>query len=425
MPASTAWTPTTLGQLGRYLNGRGFKKSEWSDRGRPIIRIQNLTGSSDVVNRFVGEVDDRHVVRAGDLLVSWAATLGAYVWTGEEGVLNQHIFKVESFINPRFHKYLLDYKLAELMRHTHGSGMVHITRSNFDNVPVAVPDRGEQRQIVDILEDHLSRLDAADGYVDASVRRLRGLEEQLVLSHVLPADGAGAQSVWQAAEGTLSPLPDGWRWLVLDDVAEVVGGVTKDAKRQADPSFVEVPYLRVANVQRARLDLAFVTTIRVARERADQLRLLPGDVLMNEGGDRDKLARGWVWGGEVEGCIHQNHVFRARPNKATVRPEWLAWCANTYGARWAQRHGRQSVNLASISLSTIRRMPIPVPPLAAQDSALEAIGAGRAAIDDLGASLEATALRSRSLRRALLAAAFSGRLTGHASDMDRAEELAS
>ena len=133
------WKRTTLGDLGRYLNGRAFKKNEWSSHGRPIIRIQNLTGSSTAYNYFEGELEDRYIVQPGDLLVSWAATLGAYIWHGPEAVLNQHIFKVESNIDVRFHKYLLDHMLSDLMRHTHGSGMVHITRGRFDSMPVSVP----------------------------------------------------------------------------------------------------------------------------------------------------------------------------------------------------------------------------------------------------------------------------------------------
>src|SRR5438105_4958984 len=115
-----------------YLNGRGFKKSEWSDIGRPIIRIQNLTGSGESFNYYNGDAEDRHTVREGDLLVSWAATLGVYVWRGPEAVLNQHIFKVESQIEPAFHRHLLEHVLSDLQRQTHGSGMVHITKDKFD-----------------------------------------------------------------------------------------------------------------------------------------------------------------------------------------------------------------------------------------------------------------------------------------------------
>lgn len=90
------WEDTTLGKLGRYINGRAFKTSEWSKAGRPIIRIQDLTGSNRNPNYYNGQIEDRYIVRPGDLLISWSATLGAYIWDGPEAVLNQHIFKVES-----------------------------------------------------------------------------------------------------------------------------------------------------------------------------------------------------------------------------------------------------------------------------------------------------------------------------------------
>lgn len=423
------WRETNLGSLGKYHNGRGFKKSEWRDQGRPIIRIQNLTGSSDSFNYYQGDADERHVARQGDLLMSWAATLGAYIWTGPESVVNQHIFKVESNIDRKFHKYLLDFKLEELRRQAHGSGMVHITRAKFEGLLVQVPESiAMQRRIVAILEDHLSRLDAAEHLLVDSCARLSNLQERLISSALLGEAAAGRRSAVMPApcgtdDGRLVDLPVGWGWQRLGKIARVVGGITKDAKKQSDPKFVEVPYLRVANVQRGRLDLSHVTTIRAPAGRAEALRLLPGDVLMNEGGDRDKLARGWVWSGEIDNCIHQNHVFRARVIDRAIEPRLLAWAANTIGSSWAQRNGKQSVNLASISLSKIRQMPIPVPPVHAQATICARLDNQLAAVDRLEASLQAASLRSIALRRALLSAAFTGGLAGAASDTEVVHEL--
>lgn len=157
----TGWTLTSMGQIGRYLNGFAFSSKTWARSGRPIIRIQNLTGSGSEFNYFEGEIEDRYIVRDGDLLFSWAATLGVFVWRGPEAVLNQHIFKVESRVNKSFHRYLIEHKIAEMMQQTHGTGMVHITKKKFDAVPVFEPPMVEQEKIVEILEEQLSRLDAA------------------------------------------------------------------------------------------------------------------------------------------------------------------------------------------------------------------------------------------------------------------------
>src|SRR5690349_7635001 len=107
---------------------------------------------------------------------------------------------------------------------------------------------------------------------------------------------------------SLPSIPSSWAWTTLGEIAEVVGGVTKDTKKQSDPALPLVPYLRVANVQRGRIDLRSVAEIRVPSATAERLRLRPGDVLLNEGGDRDKLGRGWIWEGQLSECIHQNHV---------------------------------------------------------------------------------------------------------------------
>jgi restriction endonuclease S subunit len=174
------WVRTQMGEIGRYINGKAFKSQDWKSSGRPIIRIQNLTGSSAKFNYFNGEIEDRYVVRTGDLLFSWSATLGTYIWKGPEAVLNQHIFKVESNIDRTFHRYLLDFKIQEMLLQTHGSGMVHITKKSFDAIEVNIPPIDEQHQIVEFLEDHLSRLDISVSMADTMEKQSIGLRRSLL-----------------------------------------------------------------------------------------------------------------------------------------------------------------------------------------------------------------------------------------------------
>lgn len=187
----------------------------------------------------------------------------------------------------------------------------------------------------------------------------------------------------------MSNLPDRWewthssameqingdtiKWVRLDEIADVVGGLTKDIKKQSDPNFVEVPYLRVANVQRGYLDLQKLSTIRVSEKTLDKLRLEPGDILFNEGGDRDKLGRGWIWEGQVADCIHQNHVFRARLRSQDYDPKFISMHGNTFGRTWFEKMGKQTTNLASLSLKTIKSFPVPKISLDQQRSIVAAI----------------------------------------------------
>jgi type I restriction enzyme, S subunit len=208
----------------------------------------------------------------------------------------------------------------------------------------------------------------------------------------------------------LFSIPDSWVWTTLGEIAKVVGGVTKDSKRQSDPKLSEVPYLRVANVQRGYLDLRIVARIRVPESTLEKLRLQPGDVLLNEGGDRDKLGRGWVWQGQIPDCIHQNHIFRARLVEATVHPKFLAWYANECARSWFDQMASQSVNLASISLSNIKRLPVPLPPYEEQEGIVAILDDYLSLLEASVSAVEEVKQRASALRRSLMAEAFGGRL---------------
>ncbi|WP_326824884.1 restriction endonuclease subunit S [Streptosporangium sp. NBC_01756] len=211
---------------------------------------------------------------------------------------------------------------------------------------------------------------------------------------------------------TLFSIPDSWAWTTLGDIAEVVGGVTKDSKKQSDPDLPLVPYLRVANVQRGYLDLEKITDIRVPEATVEKLRLQPGDVLLNEGGDRDKLGRGWVWDGQIKDCIHQNHVFRARLHTGVMIPKLLAWFANECAREWFDRNAAQSVNLASISLSKIKSLPVPIPPVGEQRRIAAALESHLLRLDVGGKGVVKSVTRSKALWRSVLNDAVSGRLVG-------------
>lgn len=338
----------------------------------------------------------------------------SYLINGPAWVNNHaHVLRTRPDLDRRFLNYYLNS--ADYRGLANGTTRLKLTQAAMRRLPVPVPDLEEQCRIVDVLEDHLSRIDAADQGLQASIAKLNRLRERTIV-HALtmsdePERSTAALDAAGTVDGDLPTLPVGWSWARLGDVAEVVGGITKDAKKQADPTFVEVPYLRVANVQRGHLNLDMVTTIRVDPTKAKALTLEQGDVLLNEGGDRDKLARGWVWEGQIDGCIHQNHVFRARIHEPRLDPYFLSWTANTFGGRWAERNGKQSVNLASISLSMIRKMPVIVPPAGVAHDVVNALRDQLQSYERLAASLTDARMRGAALRRSLLAAAFDGLLT--------------
>ena len=84
---------TRMGDIATYINGYAFKPTDWTESGLPIIRIQNLNDANAKYNYFDGEIDSKYLVTTGDVLVSWATHLEAYIWDGNSAWLNQHIFK--------------------------------------------------------------------------------------------------------------------------------------------------------------------------------------------------------------------------------------------------------------------------------------------------------------------------------------------
>ena len=143
-----------LGDLATYVNGYAFKPSDWGDTGLPIIRIQDLTGNSYQLNRYKGDYPARIEVNDGDVLISWSASLGVYVWQRGKALLNQHIFKVvfdKLPINKDYFVFAVEHKLAEMESKTHGATMKHIVKKDFDSTTIPYPAIEEQAEIAERL----------------------------------------------------------------------------------------------------------------------------------------------------------------------------------------------------------------------------------------------------------------------------------
>lgn len=207
----------------------------------------------------------------------------------------------------------------------------------------------------------------------------------------------------------------------LRDLAVLKGGITKGNKRSRTSPTRLVPYLRVANVQRGFLDLEEVKEIEADETEINALQLQPGDVLFNEGGDRDKLGRGWIWNGELPICIHQNHVFRARIRDGMLLPKLLSWYGNSVGQLYFLEHGKQTTNLASINLTLLGDLPVPVPPPAEQAPLVAEVETQTSRIEAGVAALTRVQANLKRYRASVLKAACEGRLVPTEAELARRE----
>ena len=202
-----------LGDIATYVNGFAFKPTDWSDTGLPIIRIQDLTGNSYQANRYNGKYDSKYEVIDGDVLISWSASLGVYVWHGETALLNQHIFKVvfdKVDVDKNFFIHQVKAILERASSAAHGATMKHLTKPVFDALSFYLPNIDEQREIAD-------KLDKVYALIEYRKQQLDKLD-QLVKSRFIEMFGDPVAN------------PMGWNKKKLSDECDIITGNTPSRK---------------------------------------------------------------------------------------------------------------------------------------------------------------------------------------------------
>lgn len=286
-------------------------------------------------------------------------------------------------------------------------GQQRVPADFLKSYPIALPPLAEQTRMIDASGALIARTDRATielSKIPALIARYRSIVLDLAFSGRLTAD------LRRHPAADTGSLPQSWKIRALGEISEIQGGIQVGRRRKAEEALVEVPYLRVANVQRGWLKLDEIKTISVTEAERDRLLLKEGDVLMNEGGDRDKLGRGWIWEGQIESCIHQNHVFRIRLGDGILPPRYLSHFANEKGQSYFFDEGTQTTNLASISKSKVAALPVPVPPWAEAVEITRRIEEAFGWLDRVAADHAAAMALLPQLDAAIWAKTFSGAL---------------
>lgn len=260
--------------------------------------------------------------------------------------------------NPEFFHYVLRTpafaKEAERWSYGITSDQWSLRSSDFKQIYCQRPPRNEQDAIVQFLR-HVDAIFNRLIRAKRSVIELLEEQKQVVIDNQISTSNVDADK----------------RWTRLKYVADVQTGITL-GKRYSE-AVREYPYLRVANVQSGRVDLATVKKVAVSDSERASSTLRPGDVLMTEGGDIDKLGRGCVWKGEIPNCLHQNHVFAVR-TKAELEPEFLVLVMmSQHGRSYFQSTAKRTTNLASTNQTTIRNFPFCLPSVEKQREILNLV----------------------------------------------------
>ncbi|WP_048690594.1 restriction endonuclease subunit S [Catenovulum maritimum] len=221
----------------------------------------------------------------------------------------------------------------------------------------------------------------------------------------------------------LPDIPKEWAYERLAHISFVGSGMSVSKSRKLEEP-IDVSYLRVANVQRGQLILDEIKEMPVEKSKLKDLRLKKWDVLFNEGGDRDKLGRGWIWEDQVSPCITQNHVFRASTYIPTeYHAKFISHWGNTFGRDYFEKGGKQTTNLASINKTVLSMFPVPVPCFQEQKEIILKLDDCFSFIDKIEAELIESERKSEALRQSILKKAFSGQLVSQDPNDEPAIEL--
>ncbi|MEA1940735.1 MAG: restriction endonuclease subunit S [Pseudomonadota bacterium] len=300
-----------------------------------------------------------------------------------------------------------------------------VSYKSISGFEVMVPPAPEQKRIaakIDSLTAKSARARTELAKIEALVERYKAAIYLDAFTTAPDQSSTGELNDWTRLLSARA-LPPHWARVRLGDIAEIQSGIALGKKRRPDQKLIELPYLRVANVQRGHLNLTDVKSTSVTEAEAEKLLLQPGDILMNEGGDRDKLGRGWVWSGEVYRCIHQNHVFRVRLKDRDFPPKYISHFANEFGKRHFFDEGTQTTNLASISKTKLSQLPVAIPPAHEAKQIVLHLERRLRFLDTVRQACHDATQMSLRLDCSILTQAFNGQLVLQSPDDEPAIEL--
>jgi type I restriction enzyme S subunit len=401
--------------------GSALSADEYVEEGVPLINPSDLRGGciiSDKAVKVPEGVANRmaaYRIQAGDLVLGRRGELGRYGLVGakEAGFLcgtGSLIVRPNSELNARFFGYFLETAEARdwLSLQSVGSTMENLSEAILAHLPIPDHIREDQDSIANFLDDKTARIDALIAEKEVLVAALKEFQYSKSSNLMTRGINSGAKTkISSYVEVGL--VPAHWKVTPLKFLGEVRSGVAK-GKDHGDKNTVSLPYLRVANVQDGYVDLSEVSMIEVSATEADRYLLRKGDVLMNEGGDNDKLGRGAVWQAQIDPCIHQNHVFAVRLYD-TELADWVSVFTSTDAARtYFYLRSKQSTNLASINQSNVRELPVPMPPELERKAIMAELQRSNKATNDLVEHAQQHIARLKEYRSSVISAAVTGQL---------------
>ena len=409
-------TKKTLGDVADYINGRAFKPIEWETIGQPIIRIQNLTNSSTEINRTTGSYEEKYRVKTGDLLFAWSASLGAYIWNGENGWLNQHIFKVipKEGVNKKYLYYYLLHVVDQLYAKTHGSGMVHITIKPFKATEIPIPSLAKQQRIVDRIESLFAKLDEAKQKAQDA---LGGFEtRKAAILH--KAFNGELTAQWRKEHGVgMESWENSTVGHVCHDVK--VGIVIKPSQYYTDAEH-GTPAFRSANVRENHIDdFDWVYLNEIGMDGNKRSVVHTGDVLVVRSGNPGTAC---IVSEKFDG-YNAIDILIAVPDHGQITSEFLCYYTNSPFGKNLVSENKRGMALTHFNVKGYSGLPIRVPQLEEQVEIARILDDLLAKEKQAEETADGVLEQIDLIKKAILARAFRGELGTNDPSEESAVEL--
>ena len=339
-----------LGDIATYINGYAFKPEQRGSEGLPIIRIQDLTGNAYDLGYYNGDYPKKIELNDGDVLISWSASLGVYLWNRGKALLNQHIFKVvfdKVEIDKFYFMYAVEYNLDKMSLKTHGATMKHITKKDFDNVVIPYPDLDYQKDISyrltslkRIIEKYQEQLDLLDELIKARFVEMFG-------------DPIENQKDWEVVK-------------IRDIVTDVRYGTSKPAVEGG-----RYPYLRMNNLTvDGDLDLNDLKYIDIPDNEIEKCVVRKGDILFNRTNSIDLIGKTAVFN-LLDDMVIAGYIIRIRLNNQ-ILPDVFSQYMNLEAMKKVLRGmAKGAVNQANINAQELQSIKVYIPNMELQKQYVE------------------------------------------------------
>ena len=338
-----------LGDVATYINGYAFKPEDRGEEGLPIIRIQDLTGNAHDLGFYNGEYPKKVEINDGDILISWSASLGVYIWSEGKALLNQHIFKVvfdKVAIDKNYFVYAVRRKLVEMGMKTHGATMKHIVKKDFDATLIPYPTLDKQAEIA-------VNLNKVSSIIEAREQELQLLDNLIKARFVeMFGDPKINDKCWNSG--------------MISDFYKVKGGKRIPKGMGYADGITAHPYLRATDMKNETIiddDIHYIDN--EVYEHIKRYTVKGGDIYLTNVGVN--LGMAGVIPDQYDGAnLTENAVKLVPKTEKVIDGRFLAHYINSPGIQVYINERKMSVGVPKLAIFRIETMPLLLPPIAIQ-----------------------------------------------------------